>query len=191
MKCKKIFIIILIFGLVAMGQILVFAQHEGRTEELVRDGAIERLRQIWRGQRDFFDSTGFFYPGPGCPNNVCWQGEVLSSLGSVESSSYDLIYRLNQFSTCPQDLTVNTSPRGDVRFRCRRQGADPKDVWCFAYRCEHVSPAGCKQLWRLRIKPKNHSLFAEHDISLDCFDVGNTGVCATAPDTIFNHGACF
>lgn len=192
MKIKIFWIIMLVVGAVFISQGNGFADGENPhvDESQIRDEAILRLRQIWRGQRDYYESRGAFHPS-GCKRgDVCWQGQVLSSLNIPGTSNYSLQVTLNAHSTCPADLSVNTAG-GDVRFRCRKQGQGSEDVWCFAYRCEQASPAGCKQLWRLRIKLVYYGLLQDIDIPLDCFDVGNKGVCSNAPANILPHNSCF
>ncbi|HOD11553.1 MAG TPA: hypothetical protein PLO93_04570 [Candidatus Omnitrophota bacterium] len=180
---KKLGIILLVLGAAVLAQAQAFAE----TEEVILEDTILKLEQIYSGQIGYYGGSGFIYPTPGmsCPKNVCWQGQMLSSLNDPGSSNQDLIdvLRFTNPENCPNDLSIDTEGNGDVRFRCRRQGANPADVWCFAYRCEQTSPAGCKQLWRLRFKVKLYPPWPPIS-SLDCFDIQNTGVCDDAPSTI-------
>ena len=175
MKHKTFVTIFLAFGVVAMGQVQGFAQ----TEATIRDEAIGRLEEIYRAQSNYSIITTRSYPSS-CPSgNVCWQGDVLSTVGQGNSHA-DL---QSAFAACPANLSVSVGALGgDVRFRCRRQGAGPYDVLCFAYRCESASPAGCKQKWRLRFKPSGGAA-----VPLNCFDVEGTGVCTGAPASISEY----
>lgn len=145
---KKYFIALVVIIVVTFANASAFSQ----TELQIRDATIVRLRQLYRGQVTQTQSIDEFYPLE-CPNNLCWQGQTLSSLNTPGSSNKDLIDWLGNNFDCPRNLTVDTGSNGDIRFRCRRQGINPFDVWCFAYRCEQASPAGCRQVWRLRFKP--------------------------------------